>query len=164
MFDGERWALYQTLPAFVLGFHGCDLSVGEAILHGRLSHLKASENDYDWLGSGVYFWESNPQRALEFAQERAGGSRNSRGAITEPFVLGAIIDPGHCLNLIDSSALRQVKDAYELLKDAVDDDKLPSNGAHLLVRRHPVVCTQPRVHKGLLPRQGSRIEVRRAQP
>ncbi|HEX8463307.1 MAG TPA: hypothetical protein VF627_01700 [Abditibacterium sp.] len=61
-----EWGLYQFLPAFTLGFHGCDRSVGEAILAGREEHLLPSKNDYDWLGWGIYFWESNPRRALEF--------------------------------------------------------------------------------------------------
>ncbi len=33
--------------------------------------LRPSENDYDWLGHGVYFWENNEQRALQFAEEAA---------------------------------------------------------------------------------------------
>jgi hypothetical protein len=40
--------------AFVLGFHGCDKTVGEKVLANR-DNLKASENDFDWLGTGVYF-------------------------------------------------------------------------------------------------------------
>ena len=50
--------------ALVLGYHGCDREVGERILGGG-GHLQPSENDYDWLGSGIYFWEDNPRRALE---------------------------------------------------------------------------------------------------
>ncbi len=100
------WELYEFLPAFVLGFHGCDQGIGEAILRGEKRHLKKSRNDYDWLGEGIYFWESNPRRAFEFARERAGGGKNSQGAIENPFVLGAIINMGRCLNLSDSSAFR----------------------------------------------------------
>ena len=29
-----------------------------------------SDNDYDWLGPGVYFWQSNPKRAQQFALEK----------------------------------------------------------------------------------------------
>uniref|UniRef100_E6PHU9 Uncharacterized protein n=1 Tax=mine drainage metagenome TaxID=410659 RepID=E6PHU9_9ZZZZ len=66
----------------MLGFHGCDKSVGEALLAGE--KFKQSANVYDWLGSGIYFWESDPRRGLEWAVERSkrpGGSR-----IKEPFV------------------------------------------------------------------------------
>lgn len=113
----SRWQLYEFQPSFVIGFHGCDKSVGEAILRGDASHLKPSVNDYDWLGHGIYFWEGNPQRALEFATQRARGGRNSKGSIKSPFVLGAVIDLRHCLDLLDSSGLQQMADAYTLLRE-----------------------------------------------
>jgi len=30
--------------------------------------LRISENSYDWLGSGIYFWANNSHRALEYAE------------------------------------------------------------------------------------------------
>ncbi len=45
--SARHWELYATHPHFVLGFHGCDASVGEALLQGEVSHLSPSEND--WL-------------------------------------------------------------------------------------------------------------------
>ena len=47
----------------VLGYHGCDREVAEQVLSGQ-SDLRLSENSYDWLGSGIYFWVDSPQRAL----------------------------------------------------------------------------------------------------
>ena len=85
-----RWANYEFLPSPIIGFHGCDQSVGEAILRGEVTYLELSRNDYDWLGSGVYFWEGNPKRALQFAQERAAGGLNSRGEIVKPFFLAGL--------------------------------------------------------------------------
>lgn len=131
------WSNYEFPPAFVLGFHGCDAKVGEAILRGEERHLEASENDYDWLGSGIYFWEDNPARALKFAIERAKGGRNSRGTIEKPFVLGAIINWGRCLDLSNSDAIAQVQNAYHdyrLLAQA-SGLRLPSNGKTLKARR-----------------------------
>lgn len=58
---------YCRLPAFILGFHGCDASLKENLLLGRTT-LKPSTNDYDWLGNGIYFWENDPDRALSYAQ------------------------------------------------------------------------------------------------
>ena len=40
----------------MIGFHGCDQSVVEAVIAGK-TELLASTNDYDWLGNGIYFWE-----------------------------------------------------------------------------------------------------------
>ena len=133
----QQWANYEFSPAFVLGFHGCDAQIGEAILRGELPHLRSSTNDYDWLGSGIYFWEGNPARALQFARERARGGRNSQGDISDPFVLGAIINQGRCLDLADSSAIEQVENAYHTLRrlSQQDGSVLPDNGNDFKARR-----------------------------
>ena len=52
--------------SFVLGYHGCDEKIGERILAGR--HVSLSRNAYDWLGTGAYFWENSPERALSWAK------------------------------------------------------------------------------------------------
>jgi hypothetical protein len=43
----------------VFGFHGCDKRVADAVLTGK-TKLSASENAYDWLARGIYFWEHGP--------------------------------------------------------------------------------------------------------
>lgn len=105
---------YQRLPSWVLGFHGCDKSVGLQVLSDSKKHLKRSENEYDWLGSGIYFWENDPQRAMDFAREGVSG-KVTRGKIKEPFVIGAVIDLGLCLNLSDQIALLELKEAHEVM-------------------------------------------------
>lgn len=74
--------MYQKLPNLVLGFHGCRKEVFESVVY-QGEALKASENEYDWLGHGIYFWEQNYQRAVEWATNRYG---------TEHAVIGAVID------------------------------------------------------------------------
>ncbi|MBK1877590.1 hypothetical protein [Pelagicoccus mobilis] len=111
--------LYSTLPGLVLGFHGCDESVASQVLEGT-SQLRKSENVYDWLGHGIYFWENNPERALQYAKDGMRGKRGSSSKIDKPFVLGAVIDLGHCLNLLDSAALSEVKEAHNLLAKSVE--------------------------------------------
>ena len=132
-----QWANYEFLPSPIIGFHGCDESVGEAILRGEVTHLEPSSNDYDWLGSGVYFWERNPKRALQFAQERAAGGRNSRGDISKPFVLGAVLNMKRCLDLADGSAIAQLQYAHRVLERSsqLEGRTLPSNGKSLRLRR-----------------------------
>lgn len=103
--------LYEYQPSFILGFHGCDRQVGERILAGDEPHLKPSEKVYDWLGHGIYFWEGNQARAWEWAQ-----ARTDEGKISAPFVLGAIIDLRHCLDLFDRDAMRQVQESYRATK------------------------------------------------
>jgi hypothetical protein len=102
--------LHRLSSSFILGYHGCDLDVGERLLDGAA--FKPSNNDYDWLGPGIYFWEANPKRALEFAAETA--DRKVAG-ISKAFVIGVIIDLGLCLDLTTSSGLDWVRIAHDNL-------------------------------------------------
>jgi len=106
---------YELLPGLILAFHGTDESIAEAVLSGK-QHLKSSRNSYDWLGHGIYFWEYSPQRAREFAEEAAKHPRRSSGIIRNPAVVGAVIDPGTCLNLLEASALDKLKQAYQIIQ------------------------------------------------
>jgi len=117
-----------AFPGFILGFHGCDQEVADRVLAGEKS-LLPSQNDYDWLGDGIYFWEHNAQRAYEFAQAMSQRPHPSGQGIHNPAVLGAVIDLGHCLNLLDTRYLSQVSTAYNHLKTTseVSGIALPQN-------------------------------------
>lgn len=104
----------QSHPHQIIGYHSCDKEVGLSILRGE-QDLKQSENSWDWLGHGTYFWEDNPIRALEYAKEVAIGSQFNQKAIQKPFVLGAIIELGKCLNLLSPESLPILKNAYDIL-------------------------------------------------
>ncbi|MGD1031840.1 MAG: hypothetical protein ABSA05_11955 [Opitutaceae bacterium] len=128
--------------AFVLGFHGCDEAVGERVLAGK-DHLHRSANKYDWLGHGVYFWENSPQRAAEWARFIKTRPELFRSRIERPFVVGAIIDLGECLDLTEASSLGMVKTAHAEFKAAFElaGFPLPVNqpggkGDEDLVKRH----------------------------
>jgi len=96
----RTWPIYNTQPGWVLGFHGCDESVGKEVLNSDNLGLKKSEQDHDWLGSGVYFWQGSPARAWDWAQKR-----RAAGRIKTPFVIGAIIDLKVCLDLFQQENL-----------------------------------------------------------
>jgi hypothetical protein len=104
--------MYCISPSFVLGFHGCEREIGERVLAGEATLLD-STNDYDWLGRGAYFWENNPQRALSFAT-----NAQKRSSIKNPFVIGAVIDLGRCLDFTTESALREIRQTYLWLEAA----------------------------------------------
>ncbi|OHD55010.1 MAG: hypothetical protein A2Y33_03325 [Spirochaetes bacterium GWF1_51_8] len=122
--------MYKSLPSFILAFHGCDESVKQKVLNSK-ERLNHSKNDYDWLGHGIYFWENDPERAIEYAELLAKHPERTKGRITQPAVIGAVIDLGRCLNLVESHSLKIVKEAFVNLKQKMYEyhKELPNNQA-----------------------------------
>ena len=56
----------RLATSFVLGYHGCDEDIGREAIRGDTALIQ-SDKDYDWLGPGAYFRESDPKRAWEWA-------------------------------------------------------------------------------------------------
>jgi hypothetical protein len=111
-------------PFEISAFHSCDRSVGLRILNGE-DDLIASENEWDWLGPGIYFWEQNPGRALEYAVECAAGRQKNKTRIKTPFVIGAVVELGKCLNLLESSSIDTVKKAHDKLLETYKNSGAP---------------------------------------
>jgi hypothetical protein len=107
--------LARHQPFQIIGYHSCDKEVGTQVLNGQ-TKLIPSSNSWDWLADGIYFWEQNPKRALDYAIEVAEGRQFNKGKIKTPFVLGAIIQLGNCLNLVESESLAILEEAYKGLK------------------------------------------------
>ena len=121
----------MTQGSIVLGYHGCDREFGENILAGH-TELHSSTNDYDWLGSGIYLWENDSVRALDWAKKVQKHGKMSRSVMSEPFVLGVIVEMDHCLDLLQAQSIALVKEAYHALKQAHDQagQRLPQNSRH----------------------------------
>ena len=79
--------------------------------------LNPSQNSYDWLGHGIYFWEADENRALDWAK------KNQK--FKNPTVIGAFIQLGNCLNLLNAEHIKLVKSSYEILKDELKILGLP---------------------------------------
>lgn len=109
----------------VFAFHGCDRRIRDAVLLGKMK-LLASLNTYDWLGTGIYFWEHGPRRALEWATQQ---SKRKGTKIKEPAVLGAVIQLGNCFHLLDVRFTEFLSDsAAELSRGlAAQGHALPAN-------------------------------------
>jgi hypothetical protein len=90
----------------VIGYHGCRRSVAKALLDG--GPFKTSENDYDWLGRGIYFWEHGPDRALRWAKK-----------YRHPAVVGAVIQLGKCFDLLDTRYTNDLGEFYPYLEHFV---------------------------------------------
>ena len=99
--------MYSKLPNLVLGFHGCKKDTYDSVIYNGEA-LRPSENQYDWLGNGIYFWENSYERAFEWAEVRY--KENA-------CVIGAIIDLGYCLNMTDYGNTKILKYGYKLLEE-----------------------------------------------
>ena len=106
----DTWSLYQVQPSFVLGFHGTERALVDDVVARKQPHLTKSAGRFEWLGHGIYFWENDPQRGLEWA--RYGKPRKR---IEDPAVVGAVIDLGRCLDLTTWAGLEEVAAAHQLL-------------------------------------------------
>ncbi|WP_437631824.1 hypothetical protein [Sorangium sp. So ce854] len=106
----------------VIAYHGCDAGVAEQLLAG--TPFKPSENEYDWLGRGIYFWEYGHDRALRFTQ-----FQQKRGKVENPAVIGAILQLGRCFDLLDTRFTSELEGAFEVWKRVQDKagKPLPSN-------------------------------------
>lgn len=113
---------------WVLGYHGCDRITGESILAGKKA-LRPSDNAWDWLGTGIYFWENNARRALEWAKFAKAHPEVCSAVIKDPFVVGAVIDLGNCLDLLEADSIRVVQRAHDQLLEifAASDVQPPRN-------------------------------------
>lgn len=115
--------MYSSRPGLILAFHGCDQSIIENILLQK-EDLKPSENIYDWLGHGIYFWENSPTRALDFAKEQC---RRVNSSVKNPAVIGAVIDLGFCLDLIDMRYLKMLKSGHTFFESTLTSAEIPTN-------------------------------------
>lgn len=123
--------MHRLSSSFVLAYHGCDAVIADKLLSGE--PFKKSQNEYDWLGPGVYFWEANPQRGAEFASSL---SKLKRGKVKQPTVVGAVIDLGLCLDLTTSSSSKPLIIAHQKLAEIHKkaDRPLPNNSSDMMRR------------------------------
>jgi hypothetical protein len=116
-----------------------------------------SRNRHDWLGSGIYFWENNYARAMDFATNPPGKKK-----FDAPSVLGAVIDLQFCLDLLDSAWLERVKFSYHSLSISAETiglelphNKAVKNSNDLLIRELDCAVIEylhlMRIERGLKP-------------
>ena len=101
--------MYDVKPSLIIGFHGCELETRDAILNNP-DVIKIGKRAYDWLGHGMYFWENNYDRALQWAEDK-----KKRGAIKSPSVIGALLNLGYCCDLLDTRHVQTAKNYFEIM-------------------------------------------------
>jgi hypothetical protein len=101
--------MYDSRSNLIIGFHGCDVAVKQKLINSS-SSIQISQKPYDWLGHGMYFWENNYDRALEWAE-----NKKKRSEIETPAVVGAVLQLGYCCDLLDSRYVQVLKDYHALM-------------------------------------------------
>lgn len=103
----------------VVAFHGTRKGTAEKLVAGvPFDH---SENDDDWLGHGIYFWEYAPQQAWWWAERRYGAG--------DAAVVGALVRLGRCIDLLDPSNADLLEQAHNDLEVALKsvEQSMPNN-------------------------------------
>ena len=89
----------------VYGYHGTSQTKAASILKNG---FLASDNDYDWLGTGIYFFQDAPMRAKQWAIEQHPN---------EPAVICARIQLDNCIDLLDIQWFPVLKNIYNSFDD-----------------------------------------------
>jgi hypothetical protein len=110
-----------TYQRTIIGYHGCDRALVEKVLLRR-DVLKPSHNPYDWLGSGIYFWEYGCDRALHWAK---GISKRRPEIVKKPAVIGAHIHLGVCFDLLDVRFTDLLAEFYPAFKATLEKQDVP---------------------------------------
>ena len=98
----------------VVGYHGTSKDNSVRVTSADL--FMPSQNDYDWLGHGIYFWEYAPYRAGQWAEQKYGSAAA---------VLKAEIRLGRCLDLTDIRYTKALRLAFDGLREAYAARRVP---------------------------------------
>ena len=100
-------------PLRVYGYHGTSREKAQEIIDRGFN---LSTNDYDWLGTGVYFFQDAPVRALAWARERYPDS---------PAVIKSELVLENCIDLLDIDWNPIIRATYAIFISAYQKSNLP---------------------------------------
>jgi hypothetical protein len=135
----------------VHGYHGTSQTKAINILKNG---FLASDNDYDWLGTGIYFFQDAPVRAKQWATQQHPNN---------PAVICALIQLENCIDLFDVGWQPALKNMYNLFieRHKLLNLPLPKQSPHSS-KAHRLDCAFLNfVHEFIL-RQGRSIDSIRA--
>jgi len=106
----------------IIGFHGTTVEAADEFVSGKPFNL--SENDDDWFGKGIYFWEYGHRQAWWWTRKFKKHSK--------PAVVGAVIRLGNCLDLLDPGNVKLLKEFQASLMEKLGEAsvELPTNERH----------------------------------
>ncbi len=99
--------------------------------------FRSSDNWYDWLGKGIYFFQDTKEYARYWAM-----NERKEGLIANPAVIGADIDYERFLDLLEYRHLRKLKDFCDELEKTTNIDYGKAKAAQ---RQHDATW-KPRAH------------------
>jgi hypothetical protein len=100
-------------PIEILGYHGTSQARAAAILS---TGFRASDNDYDWLGTGIYFFQDAPLRARQWATQQHP---------QDPAVICSRIQLDNCIDLFDIGWQPLLKNVYNSFVEQYRDTEQP---------------------------------------
>jgi hypothetical protein len=117
----------------VIAYHGCDITLRDDLVSGRVTHLNHSKNKYDWLGSGAYFFENDLDRALLFAEHSHNypAKRYTAQPIATPAVVGAVLSISRWLDMTTQDGIREYINALKPMLNGFEEKGtvVPTNHA-----------------------------------
>ena len=97
------------------GFHGTTRESAESILTNNT--FFRSSNSWDWLGQGTYFFDNGPLHAWKFALSCSDGDPEKAAVVSVDIRLE------NCLDLLDKTYWRFVREQFETIREQHDIDK-----------------------------------------
>jgi hypothetical protein len=135
----------------VYGYHGTSQTKATSILKNG---FLASDNDYDWLGTGIYFFQDAPMRAKQWATEQHPN---------EPAVICSRIQLENCIDLLDVNWFPLLKNIYNLFSEQYrDTNKLLPKQNPLRSKAHRLDCAFFNYASQFLSHQGQIVTSTRA--
>src|SRR5438105_10272091 len=113
---------YADYHRTIIGFHGTTVESADRLVSGE--SFRASDNDDEWFGNGVYFWEYAPKQAWWWAKKFK--------KLDQPAVIGAVIRLGNCFDLLDPKNVKTLKRFHGSMVDKLqqEDIEIPKNARH----------------------------------
>ncbi|MGE7774064.1 hypothetical protein ACQKLP_05035 [Chitinophaga sp. NPDC101104] len=110
---------------FAIGYHGCDMDIAELLLNDHRKFF-VSDREHEWLGHGMYFWENNLRRGMEWANLKF-----ERQLIRKPAVIGALLNLRNCCDFSDQRYLNLIRSYHGNMKEdrAIRGRDMPVNFA-----------------------------------
>jgi hypothetical protein len=106
-------ATITTEPVRIYGYHGTSREAANRIIQ---QGFRESTNDYDWLGTGVYFFQDAPMRAPAWATELYPD---------DPAVIRSLIRLENCIDLLDLNWFPLIRNVYNAFVDNLRTSNLP---------------------------------------